>query len=71
MNKSNVDPRPKLDRFLLAVSPFATLLLGAWMMMPPKGEPTSGDYWIMGGGVFLSIISSAIIAANITNKKQR
>ena len=71
MSKKLTDPRSKLDRFLLAVSPFATMILGAWMMMPPEGEITKEDLWIMSGGAFLSITSIAVIAAQTSSKKQR
>ncbi len=61
----------KIDRALMAASPYACMLLGLFLMTPPKGEPTKEDYLILGAGAFLCLASAAVVAAVTIEKKKR
>lgn len=65
MNKT-----PKLDRALLASSPYAAILLGAFMMCSPKGEMTSNDYLVMSGGCYIAAVGTLLLIAKFTNREK-
>lgn len=72
MNKDNRKLNAsKFDRFMLAVSPYVTVLTGAFLMLPTEAEKTTDDAYIKAAGAFLAAVGLTTIIASAVNKKNQ